>query len=116
VFVKAGSGAVGDIAAAHKALFVGSGSYTKAKAVIVLPMTSRLGTVISAADAGTMSLKIGKKVTKITTTGASVNTTATGKLADVAKGSKVLIAAVRTKAGVTIATEIIILPGDSPFV
>ncbi|HEY5164814.1 MAG TPA: hypothetical protein VIJ44_02560 [Acidimicrobiia bacterium] len=113
VVVKAGSGAASDIAANARVVF--SGTFTAAKAVIVLPTTARIGTKVTAADGTSMSLQNGKKVTKITTTGASVNKTSPATVADVVNGAKVLVGAVRTKAGAVIATEIVVLPGNSAF-
>lgn len=113
--VKAGTGAASDIAPNVKVVFAGAGSLTKAKAVIVLPSTARFGTTVSAADANTMSLKNGTKVVKITTTGATVNKASPATIAELVKGSKVMVAAVRTKTGVVFATEIILLPSGSPF-
>jgi hypothetical protein len=116
VVVKAGAGAASDIAANARVVYSGAaGSFTKAKVVIVLPTTARIGTKVTAADGTTMSLQNGTKVTKITTTGATVNKASAATIADVVKGSKVMVGAVRTKAGVTVATEIIVLPSGSAF-
>ena len=115
VVVKAGTGAASDIAPNVKVVFDGAGSFTKAKAVIVLPKTARIGVLVSAADGSTMSLQNGSKVVKITTTGATVNKVSPATIADVAKGSKVMVAGVRTKVGAEVVTEIIILPSGSSF-
>jgi hypothetical protein len=115
IVVKAGTGAASDIAPNVRVVYAGAGSYTKAKAVIVLPGNAHIGTMVTAADGSTMSLKNGTKVTKITTTGATVDKVTPATIADVVKGSKVMVAAVRTKAGVVVATQIILLAADSPF-
>jgi hypothetical protein len=52
---------------------------------------------------------------EVTITGATVDKVLPATLADVTKGSKVLVQAVRTKTGVLVATEIIVLPGNSAF-
>ncbi len=63
-----------------------------------------------------MSLQASKaKVVKVTITGATVDKVLPATLADVTKGSKVLVQAIRTKTGVLVATEIIVLPGNSAF-
>ena len=115
IVVKAGAGAASDIAANVKVVFDGAGSFSKAKAVIVLPKTARFGTLVSAADGSTMSLQTGSKVVKITTTGATINKVSPATIADVVKGSKVMVGGVRTKVGAVVATEIIILPSGSAF-
>ena len=115
LIVKVGAGAAKDIAPNVKVVYVGAGSFTKAKEVIVLPSTAHIGAMVTAADATTMSLKNGAKVTKITTTGATVDTVTPATIADVVKGSKVMVATIRTKAGVVVATQIILLAADSPF-
>jgi hypothetical protein len=113
VIVKAGSGAASDIAAGTRVVY--AGAFTKAKEVIVLPGTAHIGSMVTAADGTTMSLKNGSKVTKITTTGATVNKVTPATIADVVKGSKVIVATVRTKLGVVVATQIILLAANSPF-
>lgn len=115
IVVKAAPGAGSDIAANVKVIFSGAGSLTKAKAVIVLPNSARLGTMVTAADGNTMSLKSGAKVVKITTTGATVEKVSQATIADVVKGAKVMVQAVRTKAGPVVALEIIVLPSGSGF-
>ncbi|MDP9333776.1 MAG: hypothetical protein M3Q30_10775 [Actinomycetota bacterium] len=115
VVVKAGSGAASDIAPNVRVVFSGAGSFSKAKAVIVLPSTAHLGSMVTSADGSTMSLKNGTKTMKITTTGATVDKVTPAKITDVVKGSKVMVATVRTKAGVVVATEIILLAANSPF-
>jgi hypothetical protein len=115
VVVKAGSGAASDIAPNVRVVYAGAGSIAKAKAVIVLPRTAHLGAMVTSADGSTMSLKNGTKTTKITTTGATVDKVTPAKITDVVKGSKVMVATVRTKAGVVVATEIILLAANSPF-
>ena len=113
LIVKAGSGAASDIAAGTRVVY--AGAFTKAKEVIVLPGTAHIGSMVTAADGTTMSLKNGSKVTKITTTGATVNKVTPATIADVVKGSKVIVATVRTKLGVVVATQIILLAANSPF-
>ena len=116
VVVKAGAGAASDIAANARVVFSGAaGSYTTAKVVLVLPAAARIGQKVTSADATTMTLQNGGKVAKITTTGATVNKTAPATVASVVKGAKVMVGAVRTKAGALIATEIVILPSNSTF-
>jgi hypothetical protein len=116
VVVKAGSGAASDIAANSRVIYSGAaGSFTSAKVIIVLATTARIGTKVTTADGTSMSLQNGKKVTKITTTGATVNKTAPATAADLVKGAKVMVGAVRTKAGAVIATEIVVLPSNSTF-
>jgi hypothetical protein len=116
VVVKAGSGAASDIAANSRVIYSGAaGSFTSAKVIIVLASTARIGTKVTTADGTSMSLQNGKKVTKITTTGATVNKTAPATAADLVKGAKVMVGAVRTKAGAVIATEIVVLPSNSTF-
>jgi hypothetical protein len=115
IVAKAGAGATSDIAPNVKVVIDGAGSFTKAKAVIVLPKTARVGALVSAADGSTMSVQNGSKVVKITTTGATVNKVSPATIADVAKGSNVMLAGVRTKVGAEVVTEIIILPSGSPF-
>lgn len=114
VVVKAGSGTASDIAANSRVVYSGS-SFTTAKVVIVLPTTARIGTKVTSADGTSMSLQNGKKVTKIKTTGATVDKTAPATVADLVKGAKVMVGAVRTKAGAVIATEIVVLPSNSTF-
>jgi hypothetical protein len=116
VVVRAGSGTASDISANERVVYVSAGSPTKVAAVIVLPKTARLGSLVSTANATTMSVEVSKaKVVKITTTGATVDKVSPATLADVTKGSKVLVQIVRTKTGVLVATEIIVLPGNSAF-
>jgi hypothetical protein len=116
VVVKAGSGAASDIAANSRVIYSGAaGSFTSAKVIIVLATTARIGTKVTTADGTSMSLQNGKRVTKITTTGATVNKTAPATAADLVKGAKVMVGAVRTKAGAVIATEIVVLPSNSTF-
>jgi hypothetical protein len=115
VVAKAGAGAASDIAPNVKVVFDGGGSFLKAKTVIVLPNTARVGTMVTAADANSMSIKSGTKVLKVTTTGATINKVSPAKIADLVKGSKVFVGGVRTKAGALIATEIILLPTGSSF-
>jgi uncharacterized protein (UPF0333 family) len=115
IVVKAGAGAASDIAPNVKVVYGGAGSFTKAKSVIVLPRTARLGSMVTATDATTMSLRNGTKVLKITTTGATVDKVSPAKIADVVKGTKVMVATLRTKAGVLVATEIILLTANSTF-
>jgi len=116
VVVKAGSGAASDIAANSRVIFSGAaGSFTTAKVIIVLAATARIGTKVTSADATSMSLENGNKVSKITTSGATVNKTAPATVADLVKGAKVMVGAVRTKAGALIATEIVVLPSNSTF-
>jgi hypothetical protein len=116
VVVKAGSGAASDIAANSRVIYSGAaGSFTSAKVIIVLATTARIGTKVTTADGTSMSLQNGKKVTKVTTTGATVNKTAPATAADLVKGAKVMVGAVRTKTGAVIATEIVVLPSNSTF-
>jgi hypothetical protein len=104
VVVRAGSGTASDIVANERVVYV------------VLPKTARLGALVSTADSTTMSLQASKaKVVKVTITGATVDKVSPATLADVTKGSKVLVQAIRTKTGVLVATEIIVLPGNSAF-
>jgi hypothetical protein len=113
-FVKAGAGTLTDVAAKTRVLFVAKGSYTTASAVMVLPGAAKLGDMVSAADATSMSIGPAAKSVKITITGAKVEKAATAKRSDVTKGVKVVVAAVRKGSGL-IATEILIVPNDSPF-
>jgi hypothetical protein len=112
--LKAGAGSVSDIAAKTRVLFVGKGSFTKAGAVMVLPGSGKIGDMVAAADANTMSLGTAAKSAKITITGAKVEKATTAKRTDIAKGTKVLVAATR-HGGALIATEILIVADDSPF-
>jgi hypothetical protein len=112
--VKASSGTLADIAAKTRVLFVAKGSFTTASAVIVLPGTGKLGDMVAAADANTMSVGTAAKSAKITITGAKVEKAATAKRTDIAKGTKVVVAATRKGKGL-VATEILIVPNDSPF-
>jgi hypothetical protein len=112
--VKASSGTVSDIAAKTRVLFVAKGSYTTATAVMVLPGTARLGNTVAAADPNSMSIGTAKKSAKITITGAKVEKAGAAKRTDIAKGTKVVVAATRKGKGL-IATEILIVPSDSPF-
>jgi hypothetical protein len=114
VVVKAGAGAASDIAVNSRVVF-SAASFTKAKVVIVLATTARIGTKVTAADATTMTLLSGGKVAKLTITGATVNKTAPSTVASVLKGSKVMVGATRTKTGQVIATEIVVLPSNSTF-
>jgi hypothetical protein len=114
VVVKAGAGAASDIAVNSRVVF-SAASFTKAKVVIVLATTARIGTKVTAADATTMTLLNGGKVAKLTITGATVNKTAPATVASVLKGSKVMVGATRTKTGQVIATEIVVLPSNSTF-
>lgn len=114
VVVKAGAGAASDIAVNSRVVF-SAASFTKAKVVIVLATTARIGTKVTAADATTMTLLNGGKVAKLTITGATVNKTAPATVASVVKGSKVMVGATRTKTGQVIATEIVVLPSNSTF-
>jgi hypothetical protein len=113
-FVKAAAGASSDIAAKTRVLFVVKGSFTTASAVMVLPGTAKLGDMVAAADANTMSIGTKAKSAKITITGAKVEKAATATRTDIAKGAKVVIAGTR-KGKALIATEILIVPSDSPF-
>jgi uncharacterized protein YabE (DUF348 family) len=116
VVVKAGAGAASDIAANTRVVWSGAaGSFTSAKIVIVLAATARIGTKVNAADATTMTLQNNGKVTKVTTTGATVNKTAPATVASIAKGDKVMVGAVRAKTGQVTATEIVVLPSNSTF-
>jgi hypothetical protein len=115
VVVRAGSGTASDIATNERVVYATGGSSTKATAVIVLPSSARLGALVSATDSTAMSVKVFTKVVKITTTGATVNKVSPATLADVTKGAKVLVQTVPTKAGVHVATEIIVLPANSAF-
>ena len=112
LIVKAGTGAASDIAPNVRVVFTGAGSFTKAKEVIVLPGNAPIGALVTAAGAGTMSFKNG---TKVTTAGATVDKVTPATIADVVKGSKVMVATVRTKAGLVVATQIILLAANSPF-
>jgi len=114
VVVKAGAGAASDIAVNTRVVFSAI-SFTKAKVVIVLATTARIGTKVTAADATTMTLLNGGKVAKVTITGATVNKTAPATVASVVKGSKVMVGATRTKTGQVLATEIVVLPSNSTF-
>jgi hypothetical protein len=114
VVVKAGAGAASDIAVNSRVVF-SAASFTKAKVVIVLATTARIGTKVTAADATTMTLLNAGKVAKLTITGATVNKTAPATVASVLKGSKVMVGATRTKTGQVIATEIVVLPSNSTF-
>jgi hypothetical protein len=62
-----------------------------------------------------MSLSTGKSVLKITTTGSTVETVTPAKLSNLTKGTRVLVAVVRTKAGVYIAREVILVPSTGVF-
>jgi len=112
LIVKTGAGAAQDIAPNVKVVFVG---LLKAKEVIVLPRSAHIGAMVTAADATTMSLKNGTKVTKVTTTGATVDKVTPATIADVVKGAKVMVGTVRTKLGVVVATQIILLTANSAF-
>src|SRR5258708_2217503 len=72
VYVKLVGGALSDITANERVLLSGGGSYTKARAVIVLPTATKIGMMVSAVTPTTMSLKLGTKTAQITTTGAAV--------------------------------------------
>ncbi|MDQ1460260.1 MAG: hypothetical protein QOI08_1744 [Actinomycetota bacterium] len=113
--VTVSAGSISDIASKTRVLFVTKGSFTQATAVIVLPTTAKLGDLVAAADANTMSVGSATKSAKITITGAHVEKAKAATRTDVTKGSKVVIGAVRTKAGGLIAAEVLVLPNDSPF-
>jgi hypothetical protein len=115
VVVRAGAGNASDITPNERVVYATGGASTKATAVIVLPTTARLGSLVSATDSTTMSVKTFTKVTKITTTGATVNKVSPATLADITKGAKVLVQTVPTKTGAHVATEIIVLPPNSTF-
>jgi hypothetical protein len=115
VVVRAGAGTASDIAPNERVVYATGGSSTKATAVIVLPSAARLGALVSATDSTTMSVMIFTKVTKITTTGATVNKVSPATLADVTKGAKVLVQTVPIKTGAHAATEIIVLPDNTAF-
>lgn len=113
--VKVSAGALSDIAAKAKVLYIAKkGSFVDASAVVVMPATAKLGTAVVIADPNSMSLGTAQKPVKITITGARVEKGTVGTRADVAKGAKVVVGVVRTKAG-GIATEILVVPNDSPF-
>jgi hypothetical protein len=112
--VKVASGASSDIAAKTRVIFVLKGSYTTASAVIVLPGKSKLGDMVATADANTMSVGTAAKSLKITISGAKVEKSAPAKRTDIAKGTKVVVGAVR-RGKTLVATEVVILPNDSPF-
>ena len=114
--VTVAAGSISDIASKTRVLFIGAkGSFTQASAVVVLPATAKLGDSVASADANTMSLGTATKSAKITITDAHVQKAKAATRTDVTKGSKVIIGAVRNKAGALIAAEVLVLPSDSPF-
>jgi hypothetical protein len=113
---RADAGTAGDIATGAKVVMVAvTGAPTKARLVIVQPANAPSGKMVTAADASTMSLNAGKSVIKITTTGSTVETVTPAKLSNLTKGTRVLVAVVRTKAGVYIAREVILVPSTGVF-
>jgi hypothetical protein len=91
--------------------------FGKAKAVIVLPKSFRMGSTVVSAGAGSLSLEYGKSAVKLTTTGATVATTTSAKISLIKKGNKVMVRATHNKkTGVYTGLEIIVLPSNSPFV
>ena len=115
VFSKASTGAAGDIAPQSKVAFVAKGPRTVAKEILVLPRTAKFGTPVTAAAAGTMTLRVGAKQIKITTTGAVVDKAAASTRSALTSGAKVMLRAVRMKNGAMVALEIVVLPSGSAF-
>jgi hypothetical protein len=113
-FVQVASATAADIKAKSRVLYVGKGSYTNASAIIVLPGTAKIGDMVAAADASTMNIGSAAKSAKITITGASVEKATVATRSAIAKGAKVVVAATRRGGGL-IATEILVLPNNSPF-
>ena len=62
-----------------------------------------------------MTLRIGARQLKITTTGAVVDKAATSTRSDLTSGAKVMVRAVRLKTGAIVALEIVVLPSGSAF-
>ncbi len=114
VVAKASAGAASDVAAGNRVLVAGKGSLTVARALIVLPKTARLGQLVSAVAADTMTLRAGTKTAKIAIKGATVYKVAVATMADVTKGASVMIETASTKAAL-VATEIIVLPSGTAF-
>ena len=115
VISKASTGAAGDIAPQSKVAFVAKGPRTVAKEILVLPRTAKFGTPVAAAAAGTMTLRVGAKQLKITTTGAVVDKAAASTRSELKSGAKVILRAVRMKTGAMVALEIVVLPSGSAF-
>jgi hypothetical protein len=114
LIVQVASATAADIKAKSRVLFLGNGSYTDASAIIVLPGTAKIGDMVAAADASTMNIGTAAKSAKITITGARVEKATAATRSAIAKGAKVVVAATR-KGGGLIATEILVLPNNSPF-
>jgi hypothetical protein len=117
VIGKANTGAASDITAStSKAAFVAKGGApTTAAEVLVLPKTARFGAPVSAADGSSMTLKVGAKQVKVTTTGATVVKATPTTRADLKAGAKVVLQAAKNKAGAFVALEVVVLPSGSAF-
>jgi hypothetical protein len=111
---KASKGATSDLTKGARVIFKGK-TYTEAAEIIVLPANGRMGTPLTGVASTSVTYKTprGKSVT-IKTTSAAVDRTTTGTVADITKGSTILVQARRTKAGL-VAIEIIVLPSGTAF-
>jgi hypothetical protein len=117
---KASAGAASDIAAStSKVTFVAKsapkGAPAAAAEVLVLPKSARFGVPVSAADGSSMTLKVGAKKVRVTTTGATVVKAAVTTRADLKAGAKVVLQAGKNKSGALVALEVVVLPSGSAF-
>jgi hypothetical protein len=110
----ASKGSASDISKGSRAVFKAS-SFTKVKELVILPAAGKAGVMLTGVTSGSVSFKgRGGKTVTVDTSGATVDKTAVGKLANVTKDAT-LIAMTRRLGKATVVTQIIVLPAGSAF-
>ena len=105
-----------DLVVGSRVLYVGKDSLTVAREVVVFPPTlARMGALVTAANATSMTLKSETRSFTVSVRGARLEKAITGSNADITHGVTVIAHAQSAKHGVFVATEIILLPNSTTF-
>ena len=119
VVEQAATGTIGDVVAEARVVVEGDPTAPKgspkARAILVLPKNAHFGAIVQTTDSSTVSIKAGTKVTKVTTSGATIDKVSTATYADIKTGTKVMLQGVKGPGGNIVASEIVLLPPDSTF-
>ena len=105
-----------DLAVGSRVLYAGKDSLAVAREVVVLPPTpARMGALVTAANATSMTLESDTKSFTVSVRGARLEKAITGSNFDITHGATVIAHAQSAKQGVFVATEVIVLPTGTTF-
>jgi hypothetical protein len=116
LIVKASRGSVSDVVSGARMTYKPGGQLRAKEIVVLRGAQARMGVLLTGATPTSMTFTVGAKRVTINTSGAAVDTVATGTKSDITKGAKVIVQGRRIKTGALVVTEIVVLPSNSAFV